>query len=219
MPVPEGFDYDTWLGPAPWAPYTKLRCHSSFRWNLDYSDGELTDRGAHVNDIALWGAGPFLKGPIEIEGQGEFPTEGLWNTATAYRIRYRYANGIEWILTSDGPRGIKFEGTEGWIFVHIHGAKLEAEPKSVITSVIGPDEVHLHESHDHHEDFLQAVKTRRDPVAPVEAGHQTATFCHIGNIALLLRRKVVWDPQTEQFINDSEANRMVSRPMRSPWHL
>ena len=85
--------------------------------------------------------------------------------------------------------------------------------------MIGPDEVHLHESHDHHEDFLQAVKTRRDPVAPVEAGHQTATFCHIGNIALLLRRKVVWDPQTEQFINDSEANRMVSRPMRSPWHL
>jgi len=92
MPVPEGFDYDTWLGPAPWAPYTEKRCHSNFRWNLDYSDGELTDRGAHVNDIALWGAGPFLKGPIEIEGQGRFPTEGLWNTATAYRIRYRFAN-------------------------------------------------------------------------------------------------------------------------------
>jgi len=219
MPVPEGFDYDTWLGPAPWAPYTEKRCHSSFRWNLDYSDGELTDRGAHVNDIALWGAGPFLKGPIEIEGQGQFPTEGLWNTATAYRIRYRCANGIEWILTSDGPRGIKFEGTKGWIFVHIHGAKLEAEPKSVITSVIGPDEIHLHESPGHHLDFLQAIRTRQDPVAPVEAGHKTATFCHIGNIALLLGRKAVWDPEAEQFINDSEANRMLSRPMRSPWHL
>lgn len=219
MPVPEGFDYDTWLGPAPWAPYTEKRCHSNFRWNLDYSDGELTDRGAHVNDIALWGAGPFLKGPVEIEGHGEFPRDGLWNTATSYHIRHRYANSIEWILTSEAPRGIKFEGTEGWIFVHIHGAKLEAEPKSVITSVIGPDEIHLHESLDHHLDFLQAVRTRQDPVAPVEAGHKTATFCHIGNIALLLGRKVVWDPEAEQFINDEQANRMLSRPMRSPWHL
>jgi predicted dehydrogenase len=219
MPVLEGFDYDMWLGPAPWAPYTRLRCHGNFRWNRDYSDGELTDRGAHVNDIALWGAGPFLKGPVEIEGRGEFPTEGLWNTAIAYRIRYSYANGIEWILTSDGPRGVRFEGTKGWIFVHIHGARMEAEPKSLLKEKIGPDEIHLHESTDHRADFLQAIKTRGETVAPVEAGHATATFCHLGNIALLLGRKLTWDPEKELFINDSEANRRVWRSMRSPWRL
>ncbi len=219
MRVPGGFDYDMWLGPAPWAPYTRRRCHGSFRWHRDYSDGELTDRGAHVNDIALWGAGPFLKGPVEIEGQGEFPADGLWNTASAYKIRYSYANGIEWLLISEGPRGIRFEGTEGWIFVHIHGAKLEAEPESVLRSVIGPDEIHLPESPGHHLNFLRSVKSREDPVAPVEAGHKTATFCHIGNIALLLKRKLLWDPDAERFINDQQANRMLGRPMRSPWQL
>jgi predicted dehydrogenase len=219
MPVPEGFDYDMWLGPAPWEPYTKQRCHGSFRWNLDYSDGELTDRGAHVNDIAMWGAEPFLKDPVEIEGRGEFPTNGLWNTATAFTINYRYAGGIEWTLTSEEPRGIRFEGTEGWIFVHIHGAKLEAEPESILRSVIGPDETHLYKSPGHHLDFIRAIKSRRDPVAPVEAGHKTATFCHIGNIALLLGRKLTWDGHAERFISDEQANHMLSRPMRSPWHL
>lgn len=220
MPVPEGFDYDMWLGPAPWAPYTAKRCHGIFRWNRDYSDGELTDRGAHVNDIALWGAEPWLKGPIEINGQGEFPKDGLWNTAIAYKINYRYASGINWFLTSEGPRGIQFEGTKGWIFVHIHGAKLEAEPASVIQSVIGPDEIHLHESPGgHHADFLRSIRTRQDPAAPVEAGHKTATFCHIGNMALLLGRKVKWDQENEWFIGDEQASRMVLRPMRSPWHL
>jgi len=172
-PVPRGFDYDQWLGPAPWAPYTKLRCHSNFRWHRDYSDGELTDRGAHVNDIALWGAEGFLKGPVEIKGVGEFPREGLWNTATAYEIEYRFASGLDWILSSEGPRGIRFEGTEGWIFIHIHGGMLEAEPSSILTSVIGPDEIHLPESPGHHLNFLQCVRSRQDPIAPVEAGHPT----------------------------------------------
>ncbi len=219
MPVPDGFDYDMWLGPAPWAPYTQLRCHRNFRWNLDYSVGELTDRGAHVNDIGLWGAKPFLKGPVRIAGRGEFPTECLWNTATAYHIRYRFASGIEWIITNDEPRGVRFEGTDGWIFVHIHGARTEAEPESLLQSVIGPDEIHLHESTDHRVDFLRAVRTRGQTVAPAEAGHRTATFCHLGNMALLLERELTWDLEKEQFVNDSQADRMVWRPMRSPWHL
>jgi len=220
QPIPQGFDYDMWLGPAPWAPYTPLRCHGNFRWNRDYSDGELTDRGAHVNDIALWGGQPWLKGPIEIEGTGQFPPDGLWNTATAYRITYRYASGIDWHLSSEGPRGIRFEGTKGWLFVHIHGAKLEAEPRSILKSVIGPNEIHLHKSiGGHHMDFLRSVRTRQDPVAPVEAGHKTATFCHLGNIALLLGRKLVWDDQAERFIDDKQANRMIARPMRAGWHI
>ncbi len=219
MPVPRGFDYDRWLGPAPWAPYTRERCHFNFRWIRDYSDGELTDRGAHVNDIALWGAWPWLKGPVEIEGTGEFPDEGLWNTAVAYRIEYRYAGGVRIVTTSEPPRGIRFEGTDGWVFVHIHGARLEAEPRSVLADPIGPDEVHLHEGPGHHEDFFRAVRTRGATVAPVEAGHRTATFCHLGTIALLLGRKLTWDPDAERFVGDDEANRMVSRPPREPWRV
>ncbi|MCH9022375.1 MAG: Gfo/Idh/MocA family oxidoreductase [Planctomycetes bacterium] len=217
--VPRGFDYDQWLGPAPWAPYTTLRCHSKFRWHRDYSDGELTDRGAHVNDIALWGAQGYLQGPVEIKGVGEFPREGLWNTATAYRIEYRFASGLDWILSSEGTRGIRFEGSEGWIFIHIHGGRMEAEPSSILTSVIGPDEIHLPDSPGHHLNFLQCVRSREDPIAPVEAGQQTATYCHLGNIALLMGRKLKWDPQKELFIGDVQANRMAQRPMRSGWHL
>jgi hypothetical protein len=208
-----------WLGPAPWAPYTRARCHGVFRWIRDYSDGELTDRGAHVNDIALWGAEPFLKGPVEIEGRGEFPRDGLWNTAIGYRIEYQYASGIRVITTSTPPRGIRFEGTEGWIFVHIHGARLEADPPSILQSTIGADEVHLHRSPGHHQDFLNAVRSRGPTVAHAEAGHRTASFCHLGNIAILLEQKLLWDPDRERFLNSSEANCMVHRPFREPWRV
>jgi predicted dehydrogenase len=218
-PVPDGFDYDFWLGPRPWEPYTSQRCFFNFRWILDYSDGELTDRGCHVNDIALWGAGPLLVGPVEIEGKGRFRTDPLWNVPIEFHIEYTYANGLKIICDTNGPRGIKFEGTEGWIFVAIHGGHLTAEPASVLKSVIGPNEVHLHASRGHHRDWIDAIKTRGDTVAPAEAGHRTASFCHLGLIALLTGRKVKWDLEKEEFINDSEAQRLVHRPMRSPWRL
>ncbi|MBE3071209.1 MAG: Gfo/Idh/MocA family oxidoreductase, partial [Planctomycetes bacterium] len=115
MPVPDGFDYDMWLGPAPWAPYTEKRCHFNFRWILDYSDGELTDRGAHVNDIALWGAGPLLTGPVEIVAtQGKFRNDTLWDVPIHFHLEYAYASGLKIICESSGERGIRFEGTEGW---------------------------------------------------------------------------------------------------------
>ena len=218
-PVPDGFDYDFWLGPRPWEPYTSQRCFFNFRWILDYSDGELTDRGCHVNDIALWGAGPLLAGPVEIEGKGRFRTDPLWNVPIEFHIEYTYANGLKIICDTNGPRGIRFEGTEGWVFVAIHGGHLTAEPASVLKSVIGPDEVHLHASRGHHRDWIDAIKTRGDTVAPAEAGHRTASFCHLGLIALLTGRKVKWDLEKEEFINDSEAQRLVHRPMRSPWRL
>jgi predicted dehydrogenase len=223
--VPDGFDYDMWLGPAPWAPYHPLRCHGNFRWNRDYAIGELTDRGAHVNDIALWGAGPLLKGPVEIEGTGVFPRDGLWNTAIDYHLEYRYASGLRIITDSqnpDGshpPRGIKFEGSEGWIFVHIHGARLEAEPISVLQEPIADNEIHLHRSPGHHQDWTDAIRSRGDTVAPAAEGHRTASFCYLGHIAILLGRKVVWDTEKEQFLNDDEANRMVQPIMREPWRI
>jgi len=221
MPVPDGFDYDRWLGPAPWEPYTPKRCHFNFRWILDYSDGELTDRGAHVNDIALWGAGPLLKGPVEIVAtEGRFRSDTLWDVPIRFHIEYAYAGGLKIICESSGQRGIRFEGTEGWIFVAIHGGHLTADPPSVLKSVIGPNEIHYHRSRGgHRRDWINAILDRGETVAPAEDGHRTASFCHLGIIALLLERKLRWDLDKERFINDDEASAMVNRPMRSPWVL
>ncbi len=215
-PVPDGFDYDMWLGPAPWAPFHTQRCHYEFRFILDYSGGQMTNWGAHHLDIAQWGNQADATGPVEINGKGEFPASGLFTTALKAEIEYTYANGVKMFLKSGGG-GTRFEGTEGWIYVN--RGKLEAEPKSLLDSVIGPDEKHLYESRDHKQNFLDCVKSRKDPICNVETGHRSSTVCHLGNIAMLLGRPLKWDPQKEQFIGDSEANRMTWRPARAPWRL
>ena len=219
MPIPEGFDYNTWLGHTPWEAYTEMRCHFWWRFILNYGGGEMTDRGAHIIDLAQLGNGTDDTGPIEIFGRGKAPTDGLFNTFMEYEFECRYANGVRLIGTSEEPRGLKFEGTDGWIFIHIHGGRLEAEPKYLLQESIGPDEIHLGRSPGHHRDFLNAVKTRRQPIAPAEVGHRTATICHLLNIAMLTEQKLKWDPQRELIIDNSEANRMLARSMRSPWHL
>ncbi|MGB2755709.1 MAG: Gfo/Idh/MocA family oxidoreductase [Phycisphaerae bacterium] len=230
-PVPEGFDYDRWLGPAPWAPYHSRRCHGNFRWILDYSDGELTDRGAHVNDIALLGAGPLLVGPVEIEGRGKFIRDPLWDTAYEYHIEFTYASGLKMIVDSGNApgavvcsitrahRGVLFQGTEGWIFVAIHGGALMADPPEVLKSTIRSGEIRLGRSPGHSQDWVRAIKTRGPTMAPAEDGHRTASFCHLCTIACQLERKLKWDYQREQFINDEEANRHLDRPKREPWRI
>ena len=219
-PVPEGFDYDFWLGPAPWMPYTKLRCHGNFRWILDYSDGELTDRGCHVGDLAQWGNGTDHSGPVEIEGRGTFPADGLWNTAYEYEIHARYANGVHMIIASVEPRGVKFEGDEGWVFYHVHEATLEAEPQSLLSLKIRDNPLHhVVQTTDHHQDWLNCIRTRREPVAPAEAGHRSSSLCHLANFSLLLGRNLFWDPVRENFHDDAAANAMIARSMRGPWSL
>jgi predicted dehydrogenase len=219
QPPPEGFDYNMWLGPAPYAPYASGRCHWNFRWILDYSGGQLTDWGAHIVDTAQWGNDTEQTGPVEIEGKGIFPDDGLYNTATEYRIEYKYANGVTMIVSSGGV-SIRFEGTEGWVGNTGWRGHLQAEPKSILDSKIGPDEVHLYtEPAGEHRNFLDCVKSRRDPYFPVEVGHRCCTILHLGNISMLLGRKLRWNPDTERFVDDDQADRMLSRPMRSPWHL
>ncbi|MEJ2701990.1 MAG: Gfo/Idh/MocA family oxidoreductase [Sedimentisphaerales bacterium] len=213
-PVPDGFDYDFWLGSAPWAPYHHQRCHYQFRFLLDYSGGQMTNWGAHHLDIAQWGNQADNTGPVEIAGKGEFPKTGLFTTAIKAQIEYTYANGVKMFLKS-GSGGTRFEGTEGWIYVN--RGRLEAEPKSLLTSVIGPNEKHLYESRDHKRNFLDCVHSRKDPICSAEIGHRSATVCHLGNISMLLDRPLKWDPQAERFPNDDEANRMMWRPRRSPW--
>ena len=219
MPVPEGFDYDMWLGPAPWAPYTKGRCHWNFRWILDYSGGMLTDWGAHLLDGAQWGNDSEHTGPVEVEGKGEFWPDRLYNTAKDFRIEYKYADGVQLIVTSGTP-SLRFEGSEGWIGNRGWRAPLQAEPKSILDSVIGPNEIHLYTCPaGEQRNFLDCVKSRKDCYFPPEIGQRCFTVAHIGNISMLLGRKLRWDPQREQFIDDEQANRMLSRSMRSPWRL
>lgn len=219
MPVPEGFDYDLWLGPTPWVPYTELRCHFWFRYILEYSGGEVTDRGAHIIDIGQMGNGTDETGPIEVSGKGEFLRDGLFDIAVKYQFDFTYANGVKMLCSSNGPRGVKFEGTDGWIFIHIHGAALEASSPSLLKEVIGPNEIHLGRSPGHHASFLNAVRTRGVPIAPAEIGHRTATMCHLGNIAMLTGRTLKWDPVAERCTNDDEVQKMTCRPMRGEWRL
>ncbi len=219
MPVPEWFDYNMWLGPAPLAPYTEKRCHFHFRYILDYSGGEMTDRGAHVIDLAQLGNNTDYTGPVAIKASGFFPSEGLYNTAISYRFELEYANGVRLLGSSSGPRGVGFEGDSGKVFIHVHGGNLEAEPVSLLREVIGHDEEHLGRSRGHHIDFIEAVKSRRITKAPAEVGHRSATICHMVNIAMKLDRPLQWDPDNEQFINDDEANRFMVPSVRAPWQV
>jgi len=219
MPIPKGLDYDAWLGATPWVAYTQRRCHFWWRFILDYGGGEMTDRGAHIIDLAQLGNNTDDTGPVEIVARGKAPVGGLYNAFMEYQFECRYANGVRLIGSSEEPRGLKFEGSDGWIFIHIHGGLLEAEPKSLLQETIGPNEIHLGRSPNHHRGFLNAVKSRIQPFAPAEVGHRTATICHLLNIAMLTGRKLKWDPEHEQIIGDCEANSMLARPMRGPWHL
>jgi predicted dehydrogenase len=224
-PVPEGFDYDLWLGQAPWAPYVALRCHYTFRFVLDYSGGQVTNWGAHHLDIAQWGNGTDATGPLQVEGHGEFPTTGLFTTATKVDFTCTYANGVVLACKTtggakiDGEEGVgggtKFIGTNGW--VHVNRGKLDAEPKAILQEPIGPNEIHLYESKGHQANFIECCKTRGRTAAPVEVGHRSATICHLGNIAMIVNRKIQWDPQKEEVVGDPDAQRMTWRPMRPPW--
>ena len=220
MPVPDGFDYNMWLGPAPQAPYTKRRCHGTFRYISDYAGGVMTDLGAHDNDLAQWGNDTEYTGPVEIKGIGQFPRDGLWNTATSFQVHYRYKNGVKLICSTRDiakmDQGVRFNGTDGWVFARGY---IDAGPKSLLTSKIRPGEIHLYRSDNHHRNFIDCVKTRRNTIAPPEIAHRSASLCHLGNIALKLGRKLRWDPENEMFVNDAQADKMLSRVMTGPWHL
>ena len=215
-PVPEGFDYDFWLGPAPWAPYTKDRTHYTFRFQLDYSGGQVTNWGAHYLDIAQWGLGMDDTGPVEITGRGEFPKTGLFTTATYVDFDCLYANGTR-LTCKTGGQGTKFIGADGWIFVNRD--VLETHPASLIKETIQPNEIHLQRSSDHQQNFLDCIRSRQKTIAHEEIGHRSASLCHLGNIAMLLKTPLTWNPQGEEFIGNASANAMLGRPRRSLWSL
>lgn len=220
MPVPDGFDYDLWLGPARDVPYHIDRCLYRFRFVLDYSGGQLTNTGQHATDIIQWALGKDGTGPVEFENRASvWPKDGsLWNVATETHFGARYADGIEFVGRTMKPGfGARFEGTDGWIEYQYN--KILSSSDSIKNSKIGPDEIRLPVSDNHYRNFIDAVKSRKDPIEPVEAGHRTVSICHLGNIAMQLDRKIKWDPAKEQILDDPEASAMLRRPYRAPWNL
>jgi predicted dehydrogenase len=220
QPVPPDFDYDMWLGPAPEAPYTKDRCHLNFRFIWDYSGGTIVDWGAHLFDTAQWANNTERSGPVEVESTGTLWEGGLYNTPKDYHVTYRYANGVVMTCTTGEP-SIKFIGTDGWVGNRGWRGPVEASSEEILNSCIGKNEIHLYTNPEgEHDDFLKCVKSRKDPYFPVDIGHRVSTVCHLANISLRLGgRKLKWDPVTERFENDDQANAMLTRPMRKPWTL
>jgi predicted dehydrogenase len=217
-PVPDGFNYQMWLGPAPDVPYSPARCFVNFRWILDYSGGQITDWGGHHPDIAQWGMGTELTGPVEIRNAaGKWSDDGLYNTATEFTFEAIYDNGVRLVISNRTRGGVTFEGSDGSVWAN-RGA-IQSKPEDLVYADITDREKHLYKSDDHFRNFIDCVLSRAEPVAPIEQAHRTITIAHLGNIALKLGRNLKWDPVAERVVNDEEANRMLSRPMRDPWSL
>ncbi|MBE7558883.1 Gfo/Idh/MocA family oxidoreductase [bacterium] len=225
MPVPKQLDYEFWLGPCQWAPYTEERVHPPVGYDRpgwlrveEYCLGMITGWGSHHMDIAHWGMGE--NAPLEVSGTATFPETGVWTVHGEFRIEYLYPGGVTVICRGreGASNGIRFSGTEGWVFVT--RGRLDAEPKSLLKSVIGPNEVHLYRSRDHKGNWLECIKSRAETVAPVENGHRSCSACIVGHIAMKMQgTKLRWDAETERFVDNDAANRMLSRAMRGPWHL
>lgn len=217
---PEGFDYDLWLGPAPYRPYNKNRVHYNFRFFWDYSGGQMTNFGAHHIDIGHWGMGMDDSGPLEIGGEATFHPQ-MWHEVTeTCRVTYKYPGDVTMIVgqkQKDIPGGTTFIGDKGTIYVD--RGKLTSTPEDIIKEPLKDGDVRLYVSKNHHRNFLECIKSRELPICDVEIGHRTATACHLGNIAVRLGRTIKWDPKEEKIVGDDEAQAMTSRKYREPWSL
>ncbi|WCJ60599.1 Gfo/Idh/MocA family oxidoreductase [Fontisphaera persica] len=229
-PVPEGLDWDYWQGQAPAVPYVKERCHVTFRYFLEYSGGTITDWGAHHNDIAFWATG--FNGPSAVRGKVLVaPVPGGYTAPSEYEVEFQYPNGVlHYIKTTkddnifggvvnpNGQRnGIRFEGTEGWIWVR-RGA-IEASQEEILTTPLPANAERLYVSRNHMENFFECVRSRKAPICDVETGHRSASECHLAQIALRLGRPLRWDANKERFVGEGakEANTHLARPMRKPY--
>lgn len=224
-PVPDWLDYDLWLGPAPWAPYTTARLTYPHWFHIsDYSLGYVSGWGIHHIDIAQWGNGTELTGPVEVEGSAQFPDDdALCDNPLSWDTRMKYANGVELIFTGDGPgftgarHGITFEGPDGWVWVN-RGA-IDAEPKSLLKEQFSPAEVRLPVSTFHQGNFIECVRTRQPTLCNIDVAVRSDTVCQLAWCAFQLQRKLRWDPEQELFVNDPDANRKLTRHLRAPWRL
>jgi predicted dehydrogenase len=243
MPVPPNLNYDAWLGSTPEVYYTEIRVHPQTGFDRpgwlrceQFGAGMITGWGAHHVDSAHWGMNTEYTGPVEIWGTAEFPTHGLWNVHGKFLTHAIYANGVTMDISGDFPNGIKFYGTKGWLFVtrtenvtasdpatgtpanpRLKQTGLDASDPAILDSVIGPDEIHLYVSKDQHRNWLDSIRSRQQPISPVETGHRACSTCLLHHIAMKAKRHLHWDPQKEQFVGDAAANALLSRPQRTPY--
>jgi hypothetical protein len=216
MPAPAGFDYTMWQGPAPERPYTDDRCLRPGHYYIyDYCLGFIAGWGAHPLDVAQWGLGTDHTSPVEYEGTGMIPREGLYTAIANWSVRSRYSSGVTMHFMDDHTDLTKFIGTEGWVAVSRAG--LDAEPKSLLKSPIGPNEIRLHESKNHAQDFLDGIRSRKETVNPIESAVRSDAISQLCDIAIRTGRKIKWDPVKERIAG--AAATLLERPLRKPWLL
>jgi len=241
MPLPANLNYEAWLGSTPYVYYTEKRVHPQNDYGRpgwlrceQFGAGMITGWGAHHVDCAHWAMDTEYTGPVEVSGRADFPKKGLWNVHGLFQTEGLYANGVKMIISNELPNGIKFEGTEGWIFVtrgnyrastsdpvlsDANTKALTASNNKIITSVIGENEINLYRSDEQHGNWLDCIRSRKQPISPVEVGHRSCSTCLIHHVVMKLKRKVYWDPMNERFLNDDQANSMLNRPHRFPYEV
>lgn len=237
MPIPKTLNYDAWLGSTPYVYYTEKRVHPQQGYDRpgwlrceQFGAGMITGWGTHHVDSAHWGMDTEYTGPVEVWAKAEFPKSGLWDVHGSFTSHGIYANGVKMTISTELPNGIKYIGTEGWVFVTRGAYKaspneptipnqkaLSANDPRIIESVIGANEINLYRSNEHHGNWLECIQTRKQPITPVEIGHRACSTCLIHHMAMKLGRKLSWDPMNEKFINDDEANALLNRPHRYPY--
>ena len=239
MPIPANLNFDMWLGSTPVVPYTETGVHPQKGYGRpgwlrleNYGAGMITGWGQHHFDSAAWGMDTEYTGPVSVQAVAEFPRKGLWNVHGDFMVRAEYDNGIVMFTSGGFPNGIRYEGSEGWIFVSrgdyvasasdpvskANSAKaLDASNPAILNSVIGENEIHLYKSDNQHGNWLDCIKSRKEPISPVEIGHRACSVCLVSHIAMKIPEKLQWDPKAERFVNHDLANSMLRRPQRYPY--
>ena len=226
--APSGLDYDKWIGPAREIPYNKTRTHGSFRWMLDFGGGQIRDRGAHVMSVAQWIMNADNTGPVSVEATGEPHRGGIYDSPMHMTVTYQYKDP-DWTLIwaqpgepsqeLDARYGAVYWGDKGRLTVTYGDRNTTATEQQAMEFETPYGGVEVFKSPGHGENFEDCIMSREKPIMDIESAHRVSILCILGNISYRLRRKLDWDPVNERVRNDEEANRMLSRPGRGPWHL
>jgi predicted dehydrogenase len=240
MPMLQRFNYDGWLGSTPYIYYTFDRVHSQTDVNSrpgwlrleQFGAGMITGWGVHHIDIAHWGMNAEYTGPLSAECVSvEFPKSGLWNVHGDFEVHMQYANNVTMVVNGKFPNGIKFIGSKGWVFcTRSGGGATASDPTSnankgisasdpkILESVIGPNEIHLYASPEQHRNWLDSIKNKKPNISPIEVAHRSCSACLVAHVAMKFpNQKLTWDPVKERFTNNTEANKLLSRPQRYPY--
>lgn len=237
--IPSALNFDAWLGSTPEMEYSEMLVHPKVGYGRpgwlrkeQFGAGMITGWGQHHFDSAAWGMNTEYTGPIRVEAIADFPKNGSWDVHGDFLVKAEYENGITMLTSGGYPNGIRYEGEEGWIFVTRgayratasdpipvnNGVKsLDASDPKLLESVIGPNEIHLYKSDEQHGNWLECIKSGKQPISPVEIGHRACTVCLVSHIAMKLPRQLEWNPEQERFVNDVEANALLSRTQRAPY--